>query len=151
MIVRLMAGESLAPNIHICASPHVSLFLILTLIRYDHSVIPPPADNSFVLQIVNNILKSNSIIITGGPHSLHIHFHVIELTSMDAGTAAAPGEAYVIRNLSQWEPQTIKGLGDSDEEVKAFVSFVLFVGADSFTRAFHIYICVRTQYFALQI
>ena len=41
------------------------------LIRYDHSVISSPADNSFVLQIVNNILKSNNIIITGG---LQIHF-----------------------------------------------------------------------------
>ena len=34
-------------------------------------MISSPADNSFVLQIVNNILKSNNIIITGG---LQIHF-----------------------------------------------------------------------------
>lgn len=62
-----MAGWHLAPDSHICASPHVHLFLIPALIRYDHSVISPPADNSFVLQIVNNILKSNNIIITGAP------------------------------------------------------------------------------------
>lgn len=119
MIVRLMEGWSLAPDIHICASPHVRLFLILTLIRYDHSVIPPPADNSFVLQMVNNILKSNTIIITGGPHSLHIHFYIIELTSTDTGTAAAPGEAYVIRNVSpSGNLKLLKDrnrLGDSDE------------------------------------
>lgn len=92
-----MAAYCSAPNIYIRASPHVSLFSILTLIRYDHSVISPPADNSFVLQIVNSILKSNNIIITGGPFSLQIHFRIIEPTSMDTRAAVAPGEAYVIR------------------------------------------------------
>lgn len=67
------------------------------LIRYDHSVISPSADNSFVLQIVNNILKSDNIIITGSPFSLQILFHIIELTSTDTQAAVAPGEAYVIR------------------------------------------------------
>ena len=82
-------------------------------------MISPPADNSFVLQIVNNILKSNNTIITGGPHSLRIHFRVIELTSLDTGTAAAPGEAHVIRNVSpSGDLKVLKDcskLGDSDE------------------------------------
>lgn len=96
VIVRLMAGWHLAPDSHICASPHVRLFLIPALIRYDHSVISPPADNSFVLQIVNNILKSNNIIITGPPqpsHSLPCYWANKPYT----GPAAAPGDAYVIK------------------------------------------------------
>lgn len=67
VIVGLMAGWSSAPDTHICASPHVRSLFIPPLIRCDHSATSPPADNSFVLQIANNILKSNNIASPGPP------------------------------------------------------------------------------------
>ena len=106
-----MAGYCSAPNIYICASPHVSLFLILTLIRYDHSVISPPADNSFVLQIVNNILTSNNIIITGGP--LQPSDSLPHYWTNKYGYPGSCSSWWSLCNqswLSQWGPQTIKGL-----------------------------------------
>lgn len=84
-----------APNIYICASSHVSLFLILTSIRYDHSVISSCRQLISRLQIVNNILKSDNIIITGSPFSLRFSSTLLELTSTDTQAAVAPGEAYV--------------------------------------------------------